>query len=57
MRFKKNIKLGETVVKNEFAWLPIEINGEVSWLELVKYEGHYWKGDLFINWCSHRFID
>jgi len=57
MRFKSNIVLGKTVTKNKFAWLPIEIKGETRWMERVKYEGHYWEGNLFLNWSSHKFVD
>ena len=46
-------KYGDTKIKKKFALLPINLKGEVRWLEFVKIE--YWRG--FSSWIPNKFID
>ena len=59
MKFGKKINFGENIVKEYFAWLPVTIDGETRWLERVKIEGIYKRGNfsLSIYFLRLRFLN
>jgi len=57
MRWKTG-RAGETRIKTFFAWLPVEVNHEVRWLEYVTVEQEYTCGcEDSPYWKDIKFID
>lgn len=52
MRWKVR-KYGDRRIYTWFAFLPVNIGGEVRWLELVTVEQKY----LFSHWSNEEFVD
>ncbi len=59
MRFGEKINFSEDIVKSYFAWLPVTIDGETRWLERVKIEGYYIRGNFSsdIYFKKSRFVN
>lgn len=54
----KGRKSDETIIRKTFAFFPINLNGEVRWLEFVKIKGYWWKGASgFWWWEAQEFVD
>lgn len=58
----KNYWNGETKLKRKFLWWPINIDGEIRWLETATIEYRVERDeDLFCNryyyWKPYNFID
>jgi len=62
MRWKTNEqRIGDVRIHKRFAWVPIEINGHVRWLETVTTEQIFVRRnyieDIRYVWQDIRFID
>jgi hypothetical protein len=58
MRFDTKKQDEVIIVRKWFAFLPININGETRWLEVVKVKGFYWLscyGDWY--WENIEFVN
>lgn len=58
-RYRENRVERQIVIREFFAFLPEELNGEIRWFEKVKIEGYWWKGALsgIWYWEPIKFID
>lgn len=57
MRFKGK-KHNEEIIIKKFAIFPIDIEGDVRWLEFVKIKGYYWLGYSGNWWWENiEFVD
>jgi hypothetical protein len=59
MRFNSKKKNSVIIERKWFAILPIQVNGETRWLEVVKVKGYYWHGAPSNTWYWHSldFVD
>jgi hypothetical protein len=58
MRFNSKKKNNVIIERKWFAILPIRINGETRWLEVVHVRGYYWLGASGNWWWKNiEFID
>ena len=56
MKFKGKKHL-KTVVRKYFAYFPINLDGDVRWLEKVKVKGFYWLGGNGVwYWEPEKFV-
>lgn len=62
--YRKKLGAGHSEIVTKFAFFPITINGELRWLENVKYErqlsyinvGNQFVDDFKLKWKNVRFI-
>jgi len=59
MRFKSKKIDKEIIVREWFAFFPIQIDRETRWLEFVKVRGYYWFSYDTCSWYwqNLEFVD
>jgi len=58
MRFRRKYVPGEYYIVSKFLWFPMEaMNGEIRWLERVKFKARYLGSPIAGKWTNIEWCE